>query len=195
MSVSGFIGGAVGTALGGPGGAAAGATAGNALPGILSRVFGGAGRDAQRQARVDLMKRYAIDYGSVIAMQVILAGPANVAGNEDPMWMRAADEVRAARPDVYNAAVNARPYWDSSDNDSMDKTRAKIGAEIANSEMQQFGTPGVTTLPLVTSTATAIPPMQQAATVPTAGVSPVLLAVAALVLLLVGFLVLRRRGG
>jgi hypothetical protein len=177
MNFLGFIGGSVGGTIAGPAGAAAGAQVGGNLPGILTNLFGGAGRDAQRQARVDLMTSLAIDSGSVLAMRVILGGPANVGSNEDPMWIKAADKVRQARPDVYNAAINAGgPYWDSTDNDSMDKTRAKINAELAQSDMNAIGTRDVTTLPLMQTTASTL------TGAPGAGVSPIVIGVTALVL-------------
>jgi hypothetical protein len=193
MSLLGVAGGLVGTAVGGPGGGAAGAAVGNNLPGILTNLFGGSGRDAQRQARADWVTEQALA-GSVLAARMIIAGPANVASNEDPIWNNARAIVQAQRPDVLNAAIGQGPYWDTTDNDSIDKTRAKINAELATLNATAYAQPGVPTLPVMQSTATTLPPTSYPAVAPAAsGINPLFIVGAGLAAL-VGLVLLITHG-
>jgi hypothetical protein len=103
LSLAGTV---AGTALAGPVGGAAGGGIGS----TLANLFGGPARDASRQQNVDWYTAAALQ-GSVIAARVILAAPANVAGNEDPMWIAAAGKVSSQRPDVWRQASSAGGLW------------------------------------------------------------------------------------
>lgn len=171
MSVLGLLGVAAGTAVAGPAG---GATAG-ALPGILSNLFGGAGRDAQRKARADWFTAQGVQ-GSVTAARVVLGGLANTASHEQPFYQEGVKTITAEAPGVMNLALAAGPYWDTTDNDSSDHMRALVNNELATLGLTATAAPGVHTLPLMTTTASAGSS--------SAGVSPFLLAGAALLVVL-----------
>jgi hypothetical protein len=122
------------TVLGGPvAGATVNTLTSSALSSIETNWFGGASRDAARQLRVDWFKT-AAKLGSVIACRVIIAAPDNVASNEDPMWQAALADVQQARQDVYISARSQGGYWVTGDNDTSDKMRAAV-----NAELQQLG--------------------------------------------------------
>jgi hypothetical protein len=101
------VGGAIGFATGGPAGAVAGSTGASA---IFGQITGGTAVDQARQARVNYFANLA-SQGNVAAMQLILGAPPNVSGNEQQMWVNAANALRTAAPDVYSAALQAGPAW------------------------------------------------------------------------------------
>lgn len=95
------------TVVGGPGaGAVVGSAGGSFLSGLESKWFGGDARDQQRETRARLLGEYGAA-GSVRAARIVRAAPDNVASNEDQYWFDAASRIRSARPDVWEAAVNA----------------------------------------------------------------------------------------
>lgn len=151
MSILGILGTGAATAIGGPAGGATAAV----LPGILSNLLGGAGRDAQRLARDQWFEAQALA-GSVWAARILLGGVSNTAGNESPYYSASVSKVTMQRTDVMNAAYNAGgAYWDTTDNASSDKMRALVNNELATMGLTAVGAPGATTLPLMTTTASA----------------------------------------
>ncbi len=94
---------------------------------VLENLFGGAGEDAARQARVDWFTQ-AARQGSVIAARMIIAGPANVGGNEKPMWQKAIQAI-AGTPALAEAS-QLGPAWDSSDDRWSSRTRAAVESEL-----------------------------------------------------------------
>ena len=95
-----------GTALGGP----AGGVAAGAASSVIQRWFGGSAVDQQRQERVNYVAQYAVN-GNVAAMQLILAAPSNVSGNERTMWENAYTLIKQANPDVVRDAEALGPMW------------------------------------------------------------------------------------
>lgn len=83
-----------------------------AIPSVVGLFgsIGGSTADKQRQARVDYVTQAALG-GNVAAAQLILGGPANVSGNERPMWQKAAQTVAQQNPSVMAAAQQLGPYW------------------------------------------------------------------------------------
>jgi hypothetical protein len=73
---------------------------------------GGSAVDAARAARVQYFLNQA-NQGNVAAAQIIIGAIPNVAGNEDPMWESAIDQLRssAAGSNVLAAAQALGPYW------------------------------------------------------------------------------------
>ena len=101
------LGAGVGLAAGGPGGAAVGSQIGS----LLGSIFGGGSAvDAARLARVQYFVNLAAQ-GNVAAMQLILGAPPNVSGNEQQMWVTAAQQIQQQAPGVYQAALVAGPHW------------------------------------------------------------------------------------
>lgn len=96
----------------GTGSAAAGPAGGvvGAAVSIFGQIAGGTAVDQARQARVNYFANLA-SQGNVAAMQLILGAPPNVSGNEQQMWVNAANALRSQAPDVYNAAEQAGPAW------------------------------------------------------------------------------------
>jgi len=94
---------------------------------VLENLFGGAGEDAARQARVDWFTQ-AARQGSVIAARMIIAGPANVGGNEKPMWQKAITAI-AGTPALAQAS-QLGPSWDSGDDRWSSRTRARVETEL-----------------------------------------------------------------
>lgn len=99
----------IGAIVGGVAGGPAGAVAGSQVGSIFGTSTGNA-TDQARQARVNYFANLA-SQGNVAAMQLILGAPPNVSGNEQPMWVNAANALRSAAPDVYNQAQQAGPAW------------------------------------------------------------------------------------
>lgn len=113
---------------------------------VLNNLFGGAGRDAQRQARVDWFTQGA-KQGSVWAARVILAAPSNVGSNEARQWQNAVSQVLStARGNAaWSTANQLGGYWDSTDDSMSSKMRAKVENELiaaAQNTASNVGTAG-----------------------------------------------------
>lgn len=96
-----------------PGGGIASETLGavSNLEGLLSSVTGGAATDASRQARVNWTVQ-AAQRGSVLAAEIIMAGPANTAGTERTMWATAAGKIPATVL-AQASAISPSGWWPS----------------------------------------------------------------------------------
>ncbi len=128
---------------------------------LLGNLFGGAGRDAQRQARVDWFNAAAHQNPpSVIAARVLLGGITNTAGNESPMWQRAVQSLQGSS--VLAQAEALGPYWDSSDDDSSSKMRARVETELMQLQ-QAGGSDNSTGMPSSSTRAQMLPAMQTTA--------------------------------
>lgn len=92
----------------------------------------GGTRDAIRENRAKTFMALACA-GSVLAAQVCLAGPDNVASNEDPYWKAAQAGIQQQRPDVWAAAVAAGPYWPVGAQFDAIPLRQQIGQQLAAS--------------------------------------------------------------
>lgn len=98
--------------------------------GLLTNLFGGAGRDAQRQARCDWFAA-AAKQGSILAGRILLGGISNTAGNESPMYQKAVQQLASSA--AMAQAELLGPYWDSSDDSASTKMRALVEQDLANS--------------------------------------------------------------
>lgn len=126
-----------------------------ASSGILSNLFGGNGRDAQRQARADWFTQ-AAKQGSVTAARILLGGLTNTAGNESPMYQKAIASL--ANSPVLQQAESLGPYWDTTDDNASTKMRARVESELQAAAGSSIATTTVipthtTMLPGMTSTA------------------------------------------
>lgn len=103
------------------------------LVGGVENLFGGGGsaRDAARQARVNDFLQ-AAEAGSIIAGRILIAGPSNVSADEKPMWTTALGKLQAARPDIFNAAFAAGPFWHPNDDAASDGLWNPVLAELAS---------------------------------------------------------------
>jgi hypothetical protein len=124
----------------------------------------GGTRDAIRENRAKTFMGLACA-GSVLAAQVCLAGPDNVASNEDPYWQAAQAGIQSQRPDVWAAAVAAGPYWPVGAQFDAIPLRVSIGQTLANSgiivNQSALNQPFTTTFVPVTVTVkpgTTVPP-------------------------------------
>lgn len=90
----------------------------------------GKARDATRENRANLIMDFATA-GSVLAAQIIIAGPANVASNEDAFWTGAAQSVQAARPDVWAEAQQAGGWWPVGQPFDMIQPRQQMAAALS----------------------------------------------------------------
>lgn len=97
---------------------------------IINAVQAGDIRDQVRQNRVNVISSLAMA-GSVLAAQICLAGPSNVASNEQPYWSAAIQAIQQRRPDVYAAAQHAGPYWPVGQPFNMLAIRQEICASLA----------------------------------------------------------------
>lgn len=103
------------------------------------------GQDAQRQARANSIRDLALK-GSVLAAQIVLAGPNNVSNNEAHFWTDAATVIQQQRPDVWTEAVAAGPWWPVGADFNMTAARAQIAQQLASvgvtvsNATQAFGT-------------------------------------------------------
>lgn len=98
---------------------------------VLSNLFGGAARDAKRQARETWFEQ-AARQGSILAARVLIGGTQNTAGNESPMYRdgisRLSNDPRSSG--TMATANSIGPYWRTDDNDTADKMRAEVEAEL-----------------------------------------------------------------
>lgn len=97
---------------------------------IVGGLFANDVRDQVRQERAKVISSLALA-GSVLAAQICIAGPANVASNEDQYWQAAQQAVQQQRPDVWAAAQAAGPYWPVGQPFDMIPIRQEIGADLA----------------------------------------------------------------
>lgn len=135
-----------------PGGGIASETLGavSNLEGLISHFTGGAATDASRQARVNWTVQ-AAQRGSVLAAEIILAGPANTGGNERPMWTTAAGKIPAT---VLNQAMQISPsgWWPSGQPDFYTDINGATHQQI----LQQVATASQTGVALGSGVASAV---------------------------------------
>jgi hypothetical protein len=98
--------------------------------GIYQNWLQGAQRDQLRENRVALIQDFACA-GAVLGAQIIIAGPANVASNEDPYWQAAATAVQSARPDVWAEAEQAGGWWPVGQPFDMIQPRQQMAAALS----------------------------------------------------------------
>ena len=98
---------------------------------IWSNWTAGAARDATRENRATLVMDFAVS-GSVLGAQICLAGPANVASNEDPYWTAAQKAIQQQRPDVWAEAEQAGGWWPVGEQFDMLKERQQMAAALSS---------------------------------------------------------------
>lgn len=190
-----LIGEVLGEAVGGPAGAVVGGTS----AGFVTRIFGGAGVDRQRQDRVNWTLQQAIN-GSITAGEIIIAAPQNVSGNEADMWTRALSQVPSNVLATANNLTQGQGWWPAGQPDFYTDVNGSTHQQIV-AEVRASGNPTTQIAPQTTPTsvtqqgqqAQPLPAVRTIAAAPASSSSLWYIVGGVVLLVVVAFVVLRHR--